>query len=586
MTIPKPASGVPRPEYPRPRLTRGEDSWQNLNGDWAFTFDFGDSGKYREFWKSENAPLFDKRIVVPFVPESKLSGICYTDFFTTCWYRRAVTIPAAWREGRVLLHFGAVDFYCEVWVNEVLVGSHRGGYTPFTLDITDALREGENDIVVRAYDNGRDPLQYTGKQIYFHYDNKSCYYTRCTGIWQTVWLEHVPASYIEKTKITPDVPNRKVDILVTLAGAPLDGQTCRAAAFLDGREVSSAAALVTGRSCAFSLSIPEEKLSLWDLDHPTLYDLTLTVGDDTVSTYFGLRKIAIKGYAIELNDRPVYQRLVLDQGYYEDGIITAPDVLNLEQDIALSKKVGFNGARLHMKVFEPYTLYFADRMGYLLWGEFPSWGLDESSSGALDSFLPGWLEELERDYNSPALIGWCPFNETRTSRRKSLFSSVYRVTRAIDPYRPIIDSSGYVHGDITDIYDVHDYDQDPSSMRERYRSLETGEGKVFVVNEKNEHYDGQPYFVSEMGGIFWDISTAGKEDWGYGDAPKSLEEFYTRFEGLITVLLENPKMCALCYTQLTDVYQEKNGIYAFDRREKFDPARLRAILTKKAAIEK
>ena len=573
---------IPRPEYPRPRMVR--DEWMNLNGKWQFCFDFGDSGRFKELWK-DGKTEFDREIVVPFVPESKLSGIEYTDFFTTCWYRRSVKLPAKWKldEGRVLLHFGAVDFYCEVWVNEQRVGSHKGGYTPFALDITSAARKGENKIVVRCYDNGRDPLQYTGKQIYFNYYNKSCYYTRCTGIWQTVWMEYVPKNYISEIKLTPDVDNKKLDALITFADYTKPGDTVRADVSFEGKDLRSVTAKTTGKAVSFSIPMPGAKL--WDLKHPYLYDLTLTYGKDTVKTYFGMRKIAVNGYAIELNDVPVYQRLVLDQGYYEDGIITAPDVKDLENDILMSKKVGFNGARFHMKVFEPYSLYYADKHGYLVWGEFPNWGMNEGDIGGLNAFLPGWMEAVKRDYSSPALVGWCPFNETGERRREDTFRSVYNVTRAIDAYRPIIDTSGYVHV-ITDIYDVHDYDQDPEGMKERYKSLETGEGKVFVNNERHEHYDGQPYFVSEFGGIFWDISEKGSDDWGYGKAPEDMEEFYKRFKGLIDVLLDNPKMCAFCYTQLTDVYQEKNGIYAFDRREKFNAERLYKILSRKAAIEK
>ncbi len=573
---------IPRPEYPRPRLVR--DQWMNLNGQWDFAFDFGDSGKYKELWK-DGAPTFDHKINVPFVPESKLSGIEYTDFFTTCWYRRSVTLPENWCAccGKILLHFGAVDFFCEVWVNEKYVGNHRGGYTPFCLDITSAVTAGENKIVVRCYDNGRDPLQYTGKQIYFNYYNKSCYYTRTTGIWQTVWMEYVPKNYITKVKLTPDVDNEKLDAVISFAEHAKKGDVITADVSFAGQAVRSVTAKVTDRAATFSIPMPDAKL--WDLDNPNLYDLVLTFGDDVVKTYFGMRKVAINGYAIEINDKPVYQRLVLDQGFYADSIITAPDIETLEKDILLSKKVGFNGARLHMKVFEPYTLYYADKLGYLCWGEFANWGLDDSHVGYLNAFIPGWLEAVERDYSSPALVGWCPLNETTPRRREDTFRNIYNITRAIDAYRPIIDTSGYVHV-VTDIYDVHDYDQDPETMKQRYVSLETGEGKVFVNNTEKEKYEGQPYFVSEMGGIFWDITETQSDDWGYGENPKDMEEFYTRFEGLINVLLDHPKMCAFCYTQLTDTFQEKNGIYAFDRREKFDAERLYKILSRKAAIEK
>lgn len=573
---------MPRPEYPRPRLVREE--WMNLNGPWQFEFDFGDSGKWRELWKKGNG-TFDKEILVPFVPESKLSGIEYTDFFTACWYKRGFEIPSGWRpeNGRILLHFGAVDFLAEVWVNEIFVGSHAGGYTPFALDITEAVTDGENVVVVRCYDDGRDPLQYTGKQIYDHYDNRGCCYTRCTGIWQTVWMEYVPKNYITEVKLTPDVDNKKLDVRITLAADTEPGDKIDAEVLFEGAHVRSVSCKTTGKSAVFSIPMPRAKL--WDIRHPYLYDLKLTFGEDEVKTYFGMRKIAIHNGAIELNDRPVFQRLVLDQGYYVDGIITAPDVKDLEADIRLAQKVGFNGARLHMKVFEPYTLYYADRLGYLVWGEFPNWGMDESLIGGLNAFLPGWMEAVKRDYSSPALIGWCPFNETGVNRRADTFTSVYNVTRAIDPYRPIIDSSGYVHV-LTDIYDVHDYDQNPKTMKERHKPLETGEGTVFVNHPNYEHYDGQPYFVSEMGGTLWDIDKNGGDGWGYGGAPENMEAFYERFKGLIGVLLDHPKICGFCYTQLTDVYQEKNGIYAFDRREKFNAERLHKIMTRKAAIEK
>ncbi|MBO5744470.1 MAG: beta-galactosidase [Clostridia bacterium] len=573
---------IPRPEYPRPRLVR--DEWMNLNGKWGFEFDFGDSGKFRELWKEGNGK-FDLDINVPFVPESKLSGIEYTDFFTTCWYKRSFDLPYNWnpKEGKILLNFGAVDFIAEVWVNEVFVGRHRGGYTPFSLDITKAVKEGENKVVVRAYDNGRDPLQYTGKQIYFNYYNKSCYYTRCTGIWQTVWMEYVPNNYIVNLKLTPDVDNEKLDVVVKLSDNAKPGEKVSACVFDNGEKVIDVEAVACGKACTFS--IPMKDAKLWNPGAPYLYDLVVAFGQDRVKSYFGMRKVAINGYAIEIKDKPVYQRLVLDQGYYEDGIITAPDVKDLEDDILMSMKVGFNGARLHMKVFEPYSLYYADKHGYLVWGEFANWGLSDSHEGALNSFVPAWLEAMERDYSSPALVGWTPLNETTDRRRADYFTNIYNITKLVDPYRPVIDTSGYVHV-ITDIYDVHDYDQDPKTMKERYVSLETGEGPVFVNIPSHEKYEGQPYFVSEMGGIFWDITKTEADDWGYGENPKSLEEFYERFEGLIDVLLSHPKMCAFCYTQLTDVYQEKNGIYAFDRREKFDPERLRKILTKKAAIEK
>jgi hypothetical protein len=238
-----------------------------------------------------------------------------------------------------------------------------------------------------------------------------------------------------------------------------------------------------------------------------------------------------------------------------------------------------------MKVFEPRFMYHADRLGYILWGEFPNWGLDESNPASLLSILPEWLAEMERDYNDPSIVVWCPFNETGARRNKDVFRTVYAATRAIDPMRPIIDTSGYVHV-LTDIYDVHNYDQNPESFKKAFEPLITGEGQPFVNDPRHETYEGQPYFVSEFGGAYWNLDDDHSAAWGYGNAPKTLDEFYERFEGLVNVLLDNPKMCAFCYTQLTDVYQEKNGIYAFDRRAKFDADKLKKIMSRKAAIER
>jgi hypothetical protein len=266
----------------------------------------------------------------------------------------------------------------------------------------------------------------------------------------------------------------------------------------------------------------------------------------------------------------------------------------MKKDVEMSMAVGFNGARLHMKVFEPYLLYYADKAGYLLWGEFPNWGLDESNPAALLSIMPEWLAEIERDYNHPAIVGWCPFNETGPRRNFQTFRTVYAATRAIDPMRPIIDSSGYVHV-ITDIYDVHDYTQVPAELEEHHRGLATGEGPIWYNFPKDDmpYKEGQPYFVSEFGGAKWVIDEEPaplkenelKNDWGYGQNPEDIEAFYTRFKGLVDVLLDNPKMCAFCYTQLTDVYQEQNGIYTYDRKPKFPPEVIAAIFGRKAAVE-
>ncbi len=576
---------IPRPEYPRPSFLRGEDTWQNLNGEWEFEIDWGKSGKERNF---QNRESLNDKIIVPFVPESKLSGIGITDFMESVWYRRTFTVENLAEKERVLLHFGAVDNYATVWVNGTKAGDHRGGYTPFAFDVTSLLKEGENVLVVHAEDNTRDPLQPSGKQC-DRYNNFMCLYTRCTGIWQTVWLEFVPKTYIKNIKITPDVANEKADVTVIFDGHE-NVKTLRAFAAFEGEPVADKEVNVTGKAVSFSLDIPAP--ILWDIGNPNLYDLNITAGDDMVATYFGMRSVATDGHKFMLNGRSLFQRLVLDQGYFEEGIYTAKSDEDFARDIELSMASGFNGARMHMKVFEPGFIYHADHMGYILWGEYPNWGLDITRTGAYEAIAAPWREQIERDFSSPAIIGWCPLNETWTTANETV-RNIYFLTKTLDPSRPAIDVSGYHHSEFTDIYDVHDYVQEPEEFGKHYDPLVTGEGEAFINAPDKEVRDpALPYFVSEFGGAFFDIDkedVAGNDSahsWGYGEKPQTKEDFYTRLEGLCDVLFENEKICGFCFTQLTDVMQEQNGLFTFDRRAKFELDRLKSIFSKKAAIEK
>lgn len=570
---------IPRKEYPRPQMVR--DNWMNLNGTWQFEMDGNDTGMERQL---QNKPVLDGTILVPFVPESRLSGLENKDFMKVVWYKRMFSLKEL-QKGTLLLHFGAVNYSCDVWINGQFAGSHAGGYTPFMLDITSLVWERENAIVVRARNDVRDPLQPSGKQSP-RYGNYGCMYDRCTGIWQTVWMEWVPKTYIQTIKITPDPENSSVHIQVRLSGNG-NGQALRGEVLLHGLQVGTIFCSFRGAvtECTVSLS----QVQLWSPESPVLYDLRLSVGEDRVESYFGMRSIELKDGAFLLNGKPLFLRMVLDQGYFPDGIYTPLEDEALKNDILLSKKLGFLGARMHMKVFEPRFIYWEDRLGYLLWGEYPNWGLDDTRPEALLSMLPEWLEEVRRDYNSPAIIGWCPFNETAQARIPRLYETVYAATRAYDAMRPIIDSSGWTHaGAVSDMYDVHNYEQDPTLFAKKFQSLLTGDGAVYVNFPEQECYHGQPYWVSEFGGIHWDpvhMEAEKTTSWGYGKSPQSIEEFYARLEGLVAALTDHPKICGYCYTQLTDVYQEKNGLYKFDRGEKFDSERLRKIFSRKAAIE-
>ena len=570
---------IPRPEYPRPQMRR--DTWLNLNGSWQFEIDHGASGRARGL--VEKDPL-DQVIQVPFCPESKLSGIAYKDFMAAVWYRRTFTLPEEALKGRVLLHFGAVDYKAEAWVNGKSVGVHEGGYASFTFDITEAAVAGENTLVVCADDKQREGRQPFGKQS-DRYHSYACSYTRTTGIWQTVWVEWVPATYIQSFRLTPDAENGTVLVDAKL-NQPIKNGWLTAIASFENALQSVKTAFVNDD--ALRILVTVEDKHLWGPGHPALYDLRLELSEegetiDAVDSYFALRSVCFRGKTFLLNGEPLFQRLILDQGFYPDGVYTAPTDEALKHDIEMSMAMGFNGARLHQKVFEQRFLYHADRLGYICWGEMPSWGIDPSRPHTLGIFLREWLEVIERDYNTPSIIGWCPFNEVWSESNDGLrdltLSVTYRATKAYDKTRPVIDTSGGWHVE-TDIFDTHDYEQSVEIFTERYAPG----ARLFDRFEGHQKYDGvKPMFVSEYGGIRWTDDVYG---WGYGVGPKTAEEFIERYRGLTTALLKNPEHCGFCYTQLTDVEQEQNGLYTFQREAKFPPEVIYEINTQKAAIEK
>lgn len=562
---------IPRPEYPRPQLRR--DEWISLNGVWEYEADRAVSGRERGLYKADS---LTQKITVPFCRESVLSGIGDTDFCDCVWYRRTVTLPDGWRRcgRRVLLHIGACDWKTEVWINGVSAGTHIGGYVSFSFDITDLLTDGGQVITVCAEDRVRSRVQPAGKQSQ-RYASYGCSYTRTTGIWQTVWLESVPAAHICSLKYYPDITASRLTVEARCTGA--DGIELRAAASYEGREVGEGGATVNGGVCVFDIRLNE--LQLWEVGAGRLYDLRLTLGEDSADSYFGMRNIALEDGIMLLNGKRVFQRLVLDQGFYPDGIYTAPSDAALVADIQRSLDCGFNGARLHQKIFEPRFLYHCDRMGYIVWGEHANWGLDISRPEAWRGFLPEWLEALGRDFNHPSVIGWCPLNETQGNQDTEFVKMLASLTRAYDPTRLYIDASGWAHvAGVTDIMDFHDYDQNPVSFRERYERVAAGE----PLDTKPNPFPILPTFMSEYGGIRW---APDREGWGYGEAPKTEEEFIERFRGLTDALLDNPRMGGLCYTQLTDVEQEVNGLYTYDRKPKFPPEVFKEILSRRAAAE-
>ena len=565
-----------RCEHPKPKFQR--DAWINLNGEWQFEIDRGNSGVARKLY--EDTVTLGTKINVPFCPQSKLSGVEDKDFMTSVWYKREVELTEEQIAGNVILHFGAVDYWATVYVNGKRVGKHKGGYVSFKFDVTEYVHAGKNTICLHAEDDERNRLIPRGKQSELYYSH-GCDYTRTTGIWQTVWMEFLPKTHIVKTKYLMDAEACTLTIIADLEGAG----TLTAQASFDGADCGTASINCAGGQAVLTLNLTEKHL--WEVNVGGLYDLKLTYGDDVVNSYFGLRSIAYRDHKFFLNGKSVFQRLILDQGFYPDGIYTAPSDDELIADIDRSMAMGFNGARLHEKIFEERFLYHADRKGYLVWGEFPNWGLDHSYADSIYGILPEWLEEVERDFNHPAIIGWCPFNETwdMNGRRQwnDVLNLVYNATKSADPTRPCIDTSGNYHVDKTDVYDVHDYEQDPAKFAEHFSDYNEFGTMSNGLGNRRQHYDGKtPFFVSEYGGIRW---TDKQDGWGYGNAPKTEEEFLARLKGLTDVLLDDDRIFALCYTQLTDVEQEQNGLYTYDRRPKFDPEVVHAIFSRKAAIE-
>ncbi|GAA4430836.1 glycoside hydrolase family 2 [Georgenia halophila] len=598
-----PGDAMPRPEYPRPQFVRAD--WHCLNGWWDFEIDQGDSGLERGLVEGR----LSDRILVPFAPESELSGIENTDFLEAVWYRRTVEVPAGWSGRRVHLHFGAVDQDATVWADGVEVGRHRGGWTPFTVDLGE--RAGQSVVItVRARDP-RHAAQARGKQA-IKYANSECNYTRTTGIWQTVWMEPVADLHMRRPRITPNLAASSFTVQVPLSG---NGPGSRVAADLtaDGETVASAVVRADlDLAPSLVLQIPEDKVRTWGPDDPFLYGLRIRLEDgdgnvvDDVESYAGLRSVSIDGHAFLINGERIFQRLVLDQGYWPESLMTAPSEEALVRDIELGQRAGFNGARLHQKVFEERYLYHADRLGYLVWGEFGDWGIaglgpagDHQRPTA--SFVTQWVEALERDYSHPSIIGWCPLNEThqpltdRITVLDDVTRAMFLATKAADPMRPVLDASGYSHRVAeTDVYDSHSYEQDPEAFAREQSGLATGEPYTNTGPEGRAWslpYRGQPYFVSEFGGIWWnpdatDVSGQdSSESWGYGQRVRDEDEFQERFAGLTGVLLNDREMFAYCYTQLTDVFQEQNGIYRFDRSEKLDVDKVRAAQLRPTAFE-
>ncbi|MDD3039358.1 glycoside hydrolase family 2 protein [Bacteroides sp.] len=567
----KATNDIPRPEYPRPQFERTD--WVNLNGAWTYEFDFDNSGEKRNLPTTNG---LSKTIIVPFCPESKLSGVNYANFIKRMWYQRSLTIPADWSNKKVLLHFGAVDYAASIFIDGRQVGFHQGGSSPFSIDITHITQPGKtHNLVVSVSDDINSGLQGSGKQS-ANVNSYACFYTRVTGIWQTVWMEAVSPYGLKAVVTNPDIDQKQLVITPQFYQIS-DDQTLEVTMY-DGKK--KVAKLTSNCANGNNLILPVKKMKLWSPETPHLYDIIYRVKDakgqviDEVKSYVGMRKVHTANGQFYLNNEPYFQRLIMNQGYYPDGIWTAPTDETLKNDIVLSKAVGFNGARLHQKVFEERFHYWADKLGFITWGEFPNWGMSSSNELASRNFLSEWIEVVERDRNHPSIITWGPFNNPMDIIGGiplpfvRLVFDTHKLTKAIDPSRPFNDMGSNFHF-LTDIWSISNYESDATRFA------------LGLKPNKNQHsYTNQPLIISEFGGMVWDISDTNNRTWGHGEMISNEDALYERLEKQVNAIQAAGNVTGFCYTQLNDIEQEKNGIYTYDRSAKLDTVRIKAIFEK------
>lgn len=555
---------LPRSEYPRPNFRR--DNWLCLNGEWDF---------------SVEEKIFDRKIIVPYACETALSGIEDKGFHKTVWYRKAFSLPDEMRGKKILLHFGAVDYACDLWVNGEYIRNHIGGQTGFEADITDALTpEGENIIELRAEDDYSDLEMPRGKQ-FWELNSRSIFYSRTTGIWQTVWLEAVDPMYLKSCHITPEFDERAVRFEYSLS------QKAKAVAFnITFRGAEAANVTVSPKSKKGNVLIQLDQTGLqawnfqedlaWTPENPRLFDVNIRVyGEngvtDRVDAYFGMRKVSVENGRFMLNNREYYQKLVLDQGYWEPSLLTAPTDEDFIKDIELTKAMGFNGVRKHQKVEDPRYLYHADRLGLLVWGEIGAAYV--YSRAYAHRIYSEWMEAVERDYNHPCIVAWTPLNESWGIQeikvdkfQQAHCNALVYMTKSIDTSRVVMDNDGWEHT-CGDLLTIHDYSSSGETLKKHFESLDsilamTPGGRSMFADGYG--YQGQPILVTEFGGVKYAPESEVARSWGYCEE-NDLEAYTKKYAELTKAILDSPLIQGYCYTQLTDVETEENGLLTYRR---------------------
>ena len=582
---------IPRPEHPRPDFMR--DTFHNLNGAWEFAFDDANIGLKEGWFKPEHK--FDKTITVPFCYQSAASGIGPTDeIHPIMWYRRKFTVPAEMQGRTILMNFGAVDYEATVYVNGIAVGGHKGGYTPFQLDVTPFLIEDENDLCVRVVDMP-DPIQPRGKQ-YWKEGLFSCLYTASSGIWQTVYLEAASDLRIDYIHVTPDIDKGLAFVEVMLNRVPDKKVSLSLEVKLGEKEIRKVVTTTVNRNVTIVIDMDTRDtfypVALWSPKNPALYDLRAQLLDaegqlDLVDTYFGMRKVEVRDGVVYLNNDRIYQKLILDQGYWPDTMITPPSDEAIREDLEWTKKFGFNGARKHQKIEDPRYYYWADKMGVLVWGELPS--AFAFTDETVENLTVTMQEFIRRDFNHPSIIAWVPLNESwgvpqivSNKKQQNTASMLYYLTKAADGTRICSGNDGWeqMH---TDICGLHDYNSTKEVLKEHFADRNFIEKQT--CDGRRAYADGyiptgkEAFMVTEYGGIaFANIGLQGElggmETWGYHGKESNEEAFFARYEACTEAIAEIPFCQGYCYTQLTDIMQEINGLLMPDRTPKVDIERV------------
>lgn len=597
-------------DYPRPMMCRGD--WISLDGTWDFAHDDADAGVAARWFDQPAADPFHRSIEVPYPPESPASGIAERGFHPVVWYRRRIAHDALARSGaaerdrlRTLVHFGAVDYRARVWLDGQLVASHVGGQTPFTADVTEAMAPdlSEHVLVVRAEDDPGDLDQPRGKQDWRDQPH-GIWYERTTGIWQPVWAEVVQRDHLVDLSWTPDIAGGVVHGEFSLARTPREPLVLELTLSLDDEIMAEQSVVVRTGTAAVDLAVValrngQDRARLtWTPEHPVLLDVEVVLRErgsgreiDRIASYVGLRSASVGGGAFELNATPYYVRSVLNQGYRPDTHLAALNTNVLRTEVETIKSIGFNAVRIHQKAEDPRFLYWADRLGLLVWGETAT--AYAFSTTAVELLTAEWVELVRRDRSHPCIVTWVPVNESwgvqdiaTSAAQQHYAAGLASLTRALDPSRPVVSNEGWEHVD-SDILGLHDYATDPERLRTRYRdqaAVDTalsahgphGRRPILSPLQREKFLAGNaPLMITEFGGV--SLSDDG-DAWGYTHAGSD-SEYASLLLALFDALRASTTVAGFCYTQYIDTAQETNGLLYSDGTPKLPIDTLRHIVT-------